>query len=156
MHRIIISGLIVVDTFFLLSFPPALSQKMQTRGETPECVAALQAAKRKIEKGRQIKVISITRHSTAQEYTDYPKDRPFGYNFSFDGLATNSIMSSEKLLTSISTNVIKSCRTVSIVKFGQDKTDWQHTFGLAEKNSIRFFECIDPGSKLSWGYAVCI
>jgi hypothetical protein len=159
MHRIIASSLITLDALFLLSSPPALAQIKQTRTETTECAEALQAAKNKITKGRKVKVVEVYKTNVQQfSYTDYPKKRPFSYTFTLSGAATASIIKSEKFLLSISTEIIKNCNSVSMVRFGLHASDSGVDFGLVGEKNIRLFECIEPGSptKLTWGYVICI
>jgi hypothetical protein len=157
MRIITASGLIVLNTFFLLSLSPVLAQRTQSRGETPECTTALQNARNRMEKGRKVKVVEM-RKFTIQEfqYTDYPRNRPFGYGFILRGSGVESVMNSIKLLNAISTDITNNCKTVSMVTLNKDKTDWVETYGLISENTVRGFDCIDPGSKLSWGYYICI
>jgi hypothetical protein len=153
MNRIIASGLMTLNALILLSLPPVLAQSNK---EKPECTAALQTAKNKITKGRKVKVIKIMKYDISQEYKDYPVNRSFSYAFVLEGAATESVMASGKLLTSISKSIISNCNSVSMVEFNQYRTDYTVTFGLMNTNKVEAFDCIDPSTNLTWGYMVCI
>ncbi|MBW4590132.1 hypothetical protein G7B40_039810 [Aetokthonos hydrillicola Thurmond2011] len=131
-------------------------QNIQEGDVTPECSTALRTASGRIEKGRRVKVVSITKYDFRQEYSDYPKDRPFSYGFVLDGTATGTVLQSGKFLTAISTEVINNCPNAGMVTFVEHYTDGFVTFGLVGKNSVRAFKCLNPGSKPSWGSTICI
>jgi len=149
-----------LDTFFLLSFPPALAQSTQDGGETPKCAAALRVATNKITRGRNIKVGKILKkNDIPYTYKDYPKNRPFSYDITLH--SGTSIYELNKLLQPISTDIIQNCNSVSIVSFN-DGNESSVTFGLMKGGIVEKFkqECsevfgdISP-KKLPWGYAHC-
>ncbi|KAB8320197.1 hypothetical protein SD81_000760 [Tolypothrix campylonemoides VB511288] len=159
MYSILALSLIGLNTIFQLSLPPALAQRTQSRGESSECTVALQNARSKMEKGTKVKVVEMRKFDIRQrEYTDYPKNRPFGYGFKLSGSEVESTMNSIEFLKSISTDVTKNCKTVSMVTFNQDKTHWVTTYGLIDENTVRGFKCVAPDSstKITWGYVICI
>jgi hypothetical protein len=94
MYRSLALSLIGLDTVFLLSLPLALAQRPQSRGESPECTAALQNARNRIEKSRKVKVVDIPKFDIRQAYgyKDYPENRPVKYEFHLKGSATDSVL----------------------------------------------------------------
>lgn len=152
MYRMIASGLIILDTFFLLSLAPALAQNSNA-----QCASAVRSAKKQMERIGNI-TVKVKRSNRPQEYRDYPRNRPYSYDFLLNGTAADSVMQSTKLLTAISTDIIKNCPSVSIVDVGQDRTDYFFLFGLVGENKVEAFECISPGDtrKLRWGYFSCV
>jgi len=154
MHRMIASGLIVLDTFFLLSFPPAIAQT--TRNSN--CAAAVSSARNRLKRGKNVS-IKVEKGNKPQEYKDYPQNRPSSYHFVFpDGSAAASLMKSPELLAAISTDVMKKCPDVSIVLIGYEYSDDYFLFGFVGENKVKTFDCIHPGEKreLRWGYYRCV
>ena len=154
MRQIITTGLIIAEIMLLFSS----SAQAQNRKFSVECNAALQAAKNQIQKNRKVKVVDAGRLDISQNYINYPASRPFSYGFYLAGPATESILNSDKLLTTIANDIINKCSSISIVDFGKHQTDWGVTYGLLSNNKIGSFQCINPNysKKLNWGYVVCI
>lgn len=131
--------------------------------ETAECSAALKVAQEKIKDGKDVTITLVEKYSIvfAHDYESYPKDRPSKYLFGLDGPAAGSIMSSPKFLNAISTDIIKKCRSVSIVDFNRYRTDWNVTFGLTEQGKVKeFTQCgryagDQLPSGIPWGSIVC-
>ena len=71
-----------------------------------------------------------------------------------------NVMYSEKLLTSITKTVIESCNRVSIISYGQFRTDYVRKYGLTLSGKVQRFECVDPRAArlqtLSWGQYPCL
>lgn len=159
-NQIIATGLITINIMFLFSSPA----QAQNRKPSVECNAALQRAKKQIQKNRKVKVVHTEQEDIAQHYKhdkNYPKNRPFSYGFGLRGPATESILNSEKFLTIIAKNIIDNCSSISIVEFGEYQTDHVATYGLLENNEVGRFKCLDVGDpraikKLDWGQILCL
>jgi hypothetical protein len=160
LNQIIATGLIITNIMFWVSLPAAA----QNRKFSVECNAALQRAKVRIQKNRKVKVVHTDQQNISQDYKhdkNYPKNRPFSYQFGLRGPATESILNSEKFLTIIAKNIIDNCSSISIVEFGEYQTDHVATYGLLENNEVGRFKCLDVDDprarkKLDWGQTVCI
>jgi hypothetical protein len=153
--KIIASTLIFLDTIFLLALSPALAQT-QNKQESRECRTALQAAKKKIESGRRVRVVRISKRDISEKYSDYPRNKPFDYLFAMRGAGTESVLSSERFILSIATSVIKNCPSVSMVSFGLDNTGYLIITGLVGENKVQAFECIGTEGNPRWGQTLCI
>jgi hypothetical protein len=126
-----------------------------------ECNAALQKAKKQLQKNRKVNVVYTGQEDISQDYKNYPTNRPFSYQFGLTGPATESILNSDKFLTIIAKNIIDNCPSISMVEFGEHHTDHVATYGLLSNNKVGWFKCIgenDPGTtiKTMWGQVVCI
>lgn len=154
LNHIIATGLIITNIMFLFSS----SVQAQNRKPSVECNAALQRAKKQIQKNRKVKVVYTSQENISQHYKSYPNNRPFSYVFGLRGPATNSVLNSDKFLTRIAKDIIDNCSSISKVKFGEYQTDHVAIYGLFRNNTVAAFECVDPGTtiKLSWGQVVCI
>lgn len=154
LNQIIATGLIITNIMFLFSS----SAQAQARKPSVECNAALQRAKKQIQKNRNVKVVYTGQENISQDYKSYPTNRPFSYQFGLRGPATESILNSDKFLTIIATDIINNCPSISMVAFGEYQTDHGGAYGLFKNNTVAAFECVDPGTtiKLSWGQIVCI
>jgi hypothetical protein len=141
----------VLDTFFLLSLPTALAQDGNA-----QCANAVRSAKNQIQRTGNV-TIKVRKNNLPQEYQNYPKNRPYGYDFILSGTAVNSVMKSKKLFTEISIDVIKNCPSVGIVLVGQDMSDYSYIFGFLDENKVVLFQCVNPRDKRGrqWGYLTC-
>lgn len=132
--------------------PQARSQET-----TQSCEIALLNAKKRIEQGRDITVITNIKDGSAL-YCDHPDGRPTIIWLEVDGNAANSVMESPVFQKAIASQIIKSCNRVGAVTFIRYQTGWSSTVGLMRDGSIQNFECIehDPekGSP-SWGQNWC-
>lgn len=157
------SMFILVD---ILATMPAMSSEFrqtthisQVNSESGEerCRTALTAATNTLEKGRNVQVSTIRVRSLSEEYSDFPTDQPYGIYIGMEGQATADILNSPQLMTSISSQLIAECDSVSLVKFAMHQTDWNIVFGLIGE-SVASFECIDPspGLVMQWGKTTCI
>ncbi len=157
MRKDIIMGLIAVDILFLLTFP-VQAQNL----ETPECTAALQSAQMTIKKGRKITINEMRKRDISSSYSEYPKNRPFGYVFALNGPASQSVMNSGRFMTSISKSIMQHCPDVSIVEFNLYRTDSIVTFGYDGENKVSLFtDCISldearSNAKRPWRKIVCL
>ena len=132
--------------------PQARSQET-----TQSCEIALLHAKKRIEQGRDITVITNIKDGS-ELYSDHPDSRPKIIWLEVDGNAADSVMESPVLQKAIASQIIKSCNRVGAVTFIRYQTGWSSTVGLMRDGSIQNFECIehDPekGSP-SWGQNWC-
>ncbi|MBD2138352.1 hypothetical protein H6F32_12280 [Anabaena sp. FACHB-1237] len=157
LNQIIATGLIFTNIMFLFSS----SVQAQNRKPSVECNVSLQRAKKQIQKNRKVKVVHTSQENISQHYKSYPNNRPFSYLFELTGSATQSILSSEKFLTAISTEIINKCPSISMVEFNESRTDHVESYGLLENNDVGLFKCLDMDdpmarTKLHWGYVVCL
>ncbi|MTJ19285.1 MULTISPECIES: hypothetical protein [unclassified Dolichospermum] len=157
LNQIIATGLIITNIIFLFSS----SAQAQAKKPSVECNAALQRAKKQIQKNRKVKVVYTGQEDISQHYKSYPTNRPFSYEFGLKGPATDSILNSDKFLTIIATDIINNCPSISRVEFGESNTDHVATYGLLSNNKVGWFKCIgedDPGTTIKpmWGQVVCI
>lgn len=161
MQKLLLLGLITLDTF-LLPFFPSQAQNLQNNSEISECRAALQTAQERIKKGRNIKITAMTKQDISSIYNDHPEHRSFGYVFGLNGPASQSVMNSGQFMASISKSIMQHCPDVSIVEFSLHRTDAVVTFGYSGKNKVSLFnDCISldearSGVKLSWGKITCL
>jgi hypothetical protein len=75
LNKLIATGLIFTNIMFLFSS----SVQAQNRKLSVECNAALQRAKKQIQKNRKVKVVYTGQEDISQDYKSYPKNRPFSY-----------------------------------------------------------------------------
>lgn len=125
--------------------------------ESPGCKAALSKSKNRIERAKT-KVTHISRYK--HQYTNGPERKNFTYTFTMSGPGTHNIISSRKILTAISKEIILSCQTVGSVSFGVDRTDEGYTYGLMNNGAIKEFKCIEPKPddqmSIHWGEQICL
>jgi|LakMenEpi03Aug12_release.lakeMendotaPanAssembly.Ray.scaffolds.fasta_scaffold174890_3 hypothetical protein len=157
LNQIIATGLIIANIMLLFSS----SAQAQNRKISVECNAALQRAKKQIQKNRKVKVVYTGQEDISQHYKSYPKNRPFSYQFGLRGPATETILNSDQFLTIIAKNIIDNCPSISRVEFGESNTDNVATYGLLSNSKVTWFKCIgedDPGTTIKprWGEVVCI
>src|SRR5919202_4018893 len=115
----------------------ALVFPSQVRSES--CEASIRGAKERIERGRNITVMSDTVDGS-QTYPNHPNGRPRIVTFRFQGKAADSVMESPAFQKAIASESIKSCGSVGAVTFGRNQTDWSITLGLMSNGSIEKFE----------------
>ncbi|PSB33920.1 hypothetical protein [Stenomitos frigidus] len=133
------------------------AQEMVSPPVTPSCKAALANAQKRLESGRQLKV-GVTSNDVTQSYADYPRTRPTGYTFAFQGTAALTIINSPKFMTALATDVIHACDTVSMVTFAVDRSDNLVFLGLLPDGQVKTFECLEPtrtGKRPTWGQTFC-
>ena len=128
-------------------------------GAKLSCNEAITNVISKLETGRDLKVThqNISKHY----YTDYPLGRPESISLGMTGGATTSVLSSRILMTNLATEIVQSCSSFGIVRFGRRGTDHVVTFGLLANGRVELFVCIDEevarrGYKLRWGENICL
>jgi hypothetical protein len=149
------SGSLGLSAFIL---PP--QARSQETGQS--CEVAMLNAKKRIEQGRDITVITTITDGTlfdgSKRYPDHPDGRPTIIWLEVDGNAADSVMESLVFQKAIASQIIKSCNSVGAVTFIRYQTGWSSTVGLMRDGSIQNFECIDhdpeKGSP-SWGQNWC-
>lgn len=159
-HQIMANGVIAANIIFLISSP----LQAQNIKAISDCNATLESAKNKIQKNRRVKVVNIYKLNITEDYKLYPKNRPHSYTFALKGAATESILNSDKFLTSISRDIINQCPSISIVEFGFKNSDYMVTYGLLDNKQIKYFDCINnndyyqtqQNQKLPWGFVFCL
>jgi hypothetical protein len=152
---VIAAGSLSLSAFIL---PP--QARSQETGKP--CEVALLNAKKRIEQGRDITVITTITDGTlfdgSKRYPDHPDGRPTIIWLEVDGNAADSVMESLVFQKAIASEIIKSCNSVGAVTFIRYQTGWSSTVGLMRDGSIQNFECIDhdpeKGSP-SWGQNWC-
>lgn len=133
--------------------------KEQLFSQTDPCQLALIKSKLKIDNANiRIDDLSKQKH----EYKNYPTGRRLEYAFSMHGPGLTSFLSSNVLLTSLSANIISSCKDVGLVTFGRSQTDEFITYGLMQNGKVQAFKCVPADRRRerqttpTWGYTVCL
>jgi hypothetical protein len=146
---------VCVSIFILPS--KAISQETKQ-----SCEVALLNAKRRIEQGRNITVITTVTDGTlsdgSKRYPDHPDGRPTIIWLEVNGSAADSVMASPVFQRAIASEIIKSCNSVGAVTFIRYQTGWISTVGLMRDGSIQNFECVDYDPERgnpSWGQERC-
>lgn len=149
-------GLINKNVFVIKNEWDCSSIQAQEVKSEKDCAGTIVNAQSAIEKGRNVQVV-IRSNDISEDYPDHPDNRPYGYNFSMQGAATNTIMSSPKFMEIIATRIIRNCDSVGLVSFGFDNSDNFETLGLIKDGTVKYFKCLDPGHnvKINWGYIIC-
>jgi|GEM_PF-1166417 len=145
-------------------FPTSSSMQVangiNTVVESTSCQNALTEAVRRIESANA-SVNRITRYDYNRTFhsDNYPKDRPFRYTFVISGAGLVDVISSTMFLTEITSQIISSCPSVSLSRFGQYRSDYGRDFGLMENGKVKPFECANPDrartGKIPWGEEFC-
>ena len=122
-----------------------------------QCQAALNEATNTVEEVPSVQMSTMDIRSLAEEYSDFPAERAHGVYIGIEGQAAINVLNSPQLLTSISSQLIEECDSVSMIKFAIHQTDWNVVFGLVD-GSVLSFECIEPslGRIRQWGTTVCL
>jgi hypothetical protein len=123
------------------------------------CNSALSASAQKLDNFKNVSF--IRRENKNSSYTvseGRPDNRPIDVLYILDGKGLNSVMSSSKMLATLSENVIRNCSNVSTVTFGKDGTDLLITFGVFQDASIQKFICgkrMGDSSAIVYGQVAC-
>ncbi|MBW4681429.1 MAG: hypothetical protein KME19_15135 [Microcoleus vaginatus WJT46-NPBG5] len=157
MHKYLIEALAVMMAGSLglsvLSLPlPARSQET-----IKSCELVIQNAKKRIEQGRNITVITNV-IDVSKKYPDHPNERPRIVMIEVDGQAAYAMMVSPVFRRAIASEIIKSCNSVGAVTFNRYQSAWLITIGLMKDGSIQNFECLLQDSRKdrpSWGQEWC-
>lgn len=96
-QAVIAVGLISLNTLLVQQLPTQAQNLIQNS----QCASTLESIKNKITKGRRIKVVDVSQDNISTAYHNYPKNRPFSYMFVLKGAATESVLRSDELLTSL-------------------------------------------------------
>lgn len=158
----------------LTSFCVVLMQLVSTEAETfsinskgytkeiNSCEASLENITKRISADNRRISVSIDAEEITEPYSRMPVDRPYRIKVIMRGDRRDieNVMYSEKLLTSITKTVIDSCDRVSIISYGQFRTDYVRKYGLTLSGKVQRFECVDPRAArlqtLSWGQYTCL
>lgn len=121
------------------------------------CQVALDEATNTVEEVPSVQMSTMDIRSLAEEYSDFPAERAYGVYIGIEGQAAINVLNSPQLLTSISSQLIEECDSVSMVKFAMHQTDLNVIFGLVG-GSVLSFECTEPspGRITQWGTTVCL
>ncbi|MCD8486591.1 MAG: SH3 domain-containing protein [Desertifilum sp.] len=96
-----------------------------------------------------LRSLSIERDSLA------PGNRPMAIAFSIGGRGQDDILSSGRMLLSLSQGLIRECGNTSAVRFHSDSSGWHEVYGLVN-GTVRGFTCRgDDGQRLRWGEFNC-
>lgn len=145
-------------SFFSLVLPLEIAKGKET-GKS--CEATINAAKERLERGRNI-TVKISVRDNSRAYPDHPNGRSeevlLGLAGSIIRSDADSVMSSPVFQKAIATEIIRSCNSIGSVTFNKDRTGWTSTIGLMSDGTIQPFKCYeyDQGrSRLSWGLQNC-
>jgi hypothetical protein len=119
-----------------------------------QCQSAINQARATITKGRQIQV-NIQTFSFGKRYKTYPPEYSIGYAIRLSGVATKSVMNSTQFMNIISKRIINNCKSVGLVDFVQDQSDWVIRFGSIN-GEVQRFKCVEHPDKLDWGLYFCV
>jgi hypothetical protein len=157
MHKLIVSGLVSLETFLLVAVPVKVQAQDVATADNP-CFAALQAVENTVEQGRDVAVTNIQIQEMSQSYADYPSERPKGLMFAMRGSDVAHVMNSPQLLTDLTTDVVNHCGAVSSMTFAGEHSDWAITYGLID-GQIQQFSCLEAvrgGRSTRWGEHYCL
>jgi hypothetical protein len=146
---------------FCVAMCPTFPVMAQSLGAL-ECKAALVRARQRI-KAKIVKS-NMARHS----YSNFPTGRSQNYFIvlSNSDPASEQLMSTPNLMSSIASNITSACKDVGYVNFSIDQTDNAASFGLVG-GRVAQFKCADFNgnmyvdangkkyAKLPWGYEGC-
>ncbi|NET62721.1 MAG: hypothetical protein F6K47_43525 [Symploca sp. SIO2E6] len=122
------------------------------------CQVALQAVRAKLKELPNLEIASFAKRDISKAYSDYPKERPDRYSIDMRGNQVVNLLNSPQLMTTLATQIIDNCKTVSSVSFGLANTDYGVLLGLMPNGTVQKFECLEPGQargELVWGRTYC-
>jgi hypothetical protein len=121
------------------------------------CKVAMNRAKERITRGRDLRLVSFGNVDVALTYPDHPNGRPLILQIVLEGKAASSVMSSPAFQKTVASEIIRSCGSVSAINFAMYRSGWVSMTGLMPDGTIQGFQCFeaDPRLKLSWGQQVC-
>jgi hypothetical protein len=123
------------------------------------CTSALSASAQKLDSFKNVNFVRRENRNSSYKISEgRPDNRPVDIMYVIDGKGIHTVMSSSKMLATLSENVIRNCSDVSTVTFGKDGTDYLVTFGVFQDASIRKFACgsrMGDGSVVSYGKVSC-
>ncbi|MCC5667237.1 hypothetical protein LC653_25955 [Nostoc sp. CHAB 5784] len=157
----VLTQLLLLEALFLLLLTvfPAYAQNRADEIKR-KCRSSINKSKSRLEKGRKLKVVAVNVRNVADSHSVYPKESPLELVFGMEGAAVESVISnSPQFLSSLTKDLITQCPVVSLMTFGQYRTDFFISIGRIG-NNLAIFEC-HPRSgelglgKLPWGYQTC-
>ncbi len=161
MQKSFTKTILIIATSFLVFFPLVLPLEAKSQETGKSCEAAINAAKERIERGRNI-TVKISVRDNSKAYSDHPSSRPDDVGLvlvgSITGSDADSVMSSPVFQKAIATEIIRSCNSISSVTFNKNLTGWSSTIGLMSDGTIQPFKCyeFDQGRRdLPWGFQNC-
>jgi short subunit dehydrogenase-like uncharacterized protein len=161
MQKSFTKTVLIIATGFLGFFPLVLPLEAKSQETGKSCEAAMNAAKERIERGRNI-TVKISVRDNSRAYSDHPSGRPDDVGLilvgSIIGSDADSVMASPVFQKAIATEIIRSCNSIGSVTFNKNLTGWTSTIGLMSDGTIQLFKCYeyDQGrSRLSWGLQNC-
>ena len=118
-----------------------IANGINTIVESTSCQNALTEAVRRIESANA-NVNRITRYDYNRTFhsDNYPKDRPFRYEFVISGAGLVDVMNSTMFLTDITSQIISNCPSVSLAAFAKASSDWGRDFGLMGNGKVKPFD----------------
>lgn len=153
--KILLALLLLLPTSWVTS-APAVAQDASNQEQ--QCRSALSAAEDLLVNGRNLWIAGVSTYDVGEVYDNYPYQSPVGLTIVIAGNAAPDMMTSPRLLTTVTETIRSGCPSVGLVTFAVAESDWTVDFGLIG-NQVREFECVDPdgtGYPPGWGYAVCL
>jgi len=126
--------------------------------EAVSCPVALQSVRAKLQDLPNLEIASFAKRDISKAYSDYPKERPDGYSIDMRGNQVINLLNSPQLMTTLASQIIDNCKTVSLVSFGLANTDYAVLLGLMPNGNVQQFECLEPGQASEeqvWGKKFC-
>lgn len=124
------------------------------------CQATLRSVQAKLKRQPNLNVISINQRDLFQSHPNYPQGRPKEYVIALGGSQASNFLKSRQLMTTLATQIIRNCETVSLVTFGTANSGDVVNLGLMPNGSIQIFECLEPGrdspDRRVWGKVFCV
>lgn len=144
-------------TTALLSSPSVFQRSALAEKELTACDSAISQAANTISTGRDARVVNMHFSDLAQEYNNYPANRPIDAMFVMRGRSVPDVLTSNQFMTILATRVINSCGSIGRVTFGPANSDWLHSYGLVN-GQVMGFTCVESGTTnraLRWGERYC-
>jgi hypothetical protein len=152
----------VLFSFSVLSgyTSPITSQPSSLIGK--ECTKSIDSLKSRLKAIKKLNLISTgTMNLSEWSYINAPSDRPLILLIVMADSGGKNLMHSSKMMKSISTNIIASCKSIGAVSFGINQTDWGAIYGLMPNGATQAFQCVEPHrgeshNDLKWGTYLCL
>lgn len=143
-------------------FPEKSTSTKQSADIEQRCTAAVRTAVNRLNEVSNVDVVDVTTINLSESYSNYPPSAPLGIIFSLEGTGVDNVMNSGQLMTTISNQVVTGCPVISLVKIGQNRSDYYATFGLTGNSVTAFQQCREVGilssadsELLRWGEVYC-
>ena len=108
--------------------------------ETKEYVNAISSVEIQLTTDRQLMLEQFEINDRNAPGTS-PEGRPHQYAFGISGSATETVMSSNVLMSTLATQIIDNCNSISSVSFGEWGTGLFWVYGLVPNGEVEFFKC---------------